>query len=192
MMRNYIKMAFRNLWKDKTFTMLNIAGLAIGIGVCIILFAFVNKELAFDYQFLDRHIAQLYVSKVNTARTITVFSIIAIVIACLGLFGLAAFTAEQRTKEIGMRKVLGATVTSIAQLLSKDFLKLIVIAFVIAAPLAYWLMNKWLLDFVYRTEISLWVFVFAGSAAILIALITVSFQAIKAAIANPIDSLKME
>lgn len=192
MIRNYIKMAFRNLWKDKTFTMLNIAGLAIGIGVCIILFAFVNKELAFDYQFLDRHIAQLYVSEVNTARTITVFSIIAIVIACLGLFGLAAFTAEQRTKEIGMRKVLGATVTSIAQLLSKDFLKLIVIAFVIAAPLAYWLMNKWLLDFVYRTEISLWVFVFAGSAAILIALITVSFQAIKAAIANPIDSLKME
>ncbi|WP_194852239.1 ABC transporter permease [Nonlabens antarcticus] len=147
---------------------------------------------AFDYQFLDRHVAQLYASEEKTAKTITVFSIIAIFIACLGLFGLAAFTAEQRTKEIGMRKVLGATVAGITQLLSKDFLKLIIIAFVIAAPVAYWLMHEWLLDFAYRTEINIWVFAFAGIAALLIALLTVSFQAIKAAVANPIDSLKME
>jgi putative ABC transport system permease protein len=146
----------------------------------------------FDYQFLDRHVAQLYASEEKTASSITVFSIIAIFIACLGLFGLAAFTAEQRTKEIGMRKVLGATVTGIAQLLSKDFLKLVVIAFVIAAPLAYWLMQDWLLDFAYRTEINPWVFAISGIAALFIALVTVSFQAIKAAIANPVDSLKTE
>ena len=154
-----------------------------------------NKNLpntAFDYKFLDKHIAQLYATEVKTASTATVFSAMAIFIACLGLFGLAAFTAEQRTKEIGVRKVLGATVAGITQLLSKDFLKLILIAFVIAAPVAYWLMHKWLLDFAYRTEISIWVFAFAGLAAVGIALLTVSFQAIKAAVANPVDSLKIE
>ncbi|WP_027126513.1 ABC transporter permease [Gelidibacter mesophilus] len=147
---------------------------------------------AFDYQFLDRHVAQLYASEERTARTATIFSALAIFIACLGLFGLAAFTAEQRRKEIGVRKVLGATVTGITQLLSKDFLKLVLVAFVIAAPVAYWLMHKWLLDFAYRTEITWWVFVFAGLAALLIALLTVSFQAIKAAVANPVKSLRTE
>ena len=147
---------------------------------------------AFDYQFLDRHVAQLYASEEKTANTATLFSIIAIFIACLGLFGLAAFTAEQRTKEIGVRKVLGATVSGITQLLSKDFLKLVLIAFVIAVPVAYWLMHKWLLDFAFRTEIKWWVFVFAGIAAVFIALLTVSFQAIKAAIANPVKSLRTE
>jgi putative ABC transport system permease protein len=147
---------------------------------------------AFDYQFLDNHVAQLYASEENAASTATLFSVLAIFIACLGLFGLAAFTAERRTKEIGVRKVLGATVAGITQLLSKDFLKLVLVAFVIAVPAAYWLMHKWLLNFAYRTEISLWVFVFAGVAAVFIALITVSFQAIKAAIANPVKSLRTE
>ena len=147
---------------------------------------------AFDYQFMDRHVAQLYASEEKTARTATIFSALAIFIACLGLFGLAAFTAEQRRKEIGVRKVLGATVTGITQLLSKDFLKLVVVAFVIAAPVAYWLMHKWLLDFAYRTEINWWVFVFAGIVAVFIALLTVSFQAIKAAVANPVNSLRTE
>lgn len=147
---------------------------------------------AFDYQFVDKHVAQLYASEEKIANTATIFSVLAIFIACLGLFGLAAFTAEQRTKEIGVRKVLGATVLGITQLLSKDFLKLVLVAFVIAVPIAYWLMHKWLLDFVYRTEINWWVFALAGVSAILIALITVSFQAIKAAIANPIKSLRTE
>lgn len=147
---------------------------------------------AFDYQFLDRHVAQLYASEEKTASTATTFSVLAIFIACLGLFGLAAFTAEQRTKEIGVRKVLGATVTGIARLLSKDFFKLVLISFVIAVPFAYWLMHKWLLDFAYRTEISWWVFVFAGVSAVFIALLTVSFQAIKAAMANPVKSLRTE
>ncbi len=147
---------------------------------------------AFDYQFLDSHVAQLYASEEKTANTAIIFSVLAIFIACLGLFGLAAFTAEQRTKEIGVRKVLGATVIGIIQLLSKDFLKMVLLAFVIAAPVAYWLMQKWLLSFAYRTEISWWVFVFSGIAAVFIALLTVSFQAIKAAIANPVKSLRTE
>jgi putative ABC transport system permease protein len=147
---------------------------------------------AFDYQFVDKHVAQLYAQEETTARTATVFSALAIFIACLGLFGLAAFTAEQRTKEIGVRKVLGASVAGITQLLSREFLKLVFVAFVIAAPVAYWLMHKWLLDFAYRTEISWPVFVFAGFAAVLIALITVSFQAVKAALANPVKSLRTE
>ncbi len=147
---------------------------------------------AFDYQFVDKQVAHLYASEEKTANTATIFSGLAIFIACLGLFGLAAFTAEERTKEIGVRKVLGATVAGITQLLSKDFLKLVLIAFVIAAPIGYWLMRKWLLDFAYRTEINWWVFAFAGIAAVCIALVTVSFQAIKAAIANPVKSLRTE
>ncbi|WP_323027856.1 ABC transporter permease [Gelidibacter japonicus] len=147
---------------------------------------------AFDYQFLDRHVEQLYASEEKTATTATIFSALAIFIACLGLFGLAAFTAEQRRKEIGVRKVLGATVSGITQLLSKDFLKLVLVAFVIAVPVAYWLMHKWLLDFAFRTEINWWVFAFAGIMAVFIALLTVSFQAIKAAIANPVKSLRTE
>ena len=147
---------------------------------------------AFDYQFLDRHVAQLYASEEKTASTATLFSVLAIFIACLGLFGLAAFTAEQRTKEIGVRKVLGATVSGITRLLSKDFLKLVLVAFVIAVPVAYWIMRNWLLGFAYRTEINWRVFVFAGVAAVCIALLTVSFQAIKAALANPVKSLRTE
>jgi len=147
---------------------------------------------AFDYQFLDRHVAQLYASDEKTARTATIFSVLAIFIACLGLFGLAAFTAEQRRKEIGVRKVLGATVSGITQLLSKDFLKLVLVAFVIAVPLAYWLMHLWLLNFAYRIEMNWWVFAFAGMSSLLIALLTVSYQAIKAAIANPVKSLRTE
>ena len=147
---------------------------------------------AFDYQFLDTHVKNLYVSEERTASTAAVFSALAIFIACLGLFGLAAFTAEQRTKEIGVRKILGASVTGVARLLTKDFLKLVLVSFVIAAPIAWWLMHRWLLDFAYRTTINWWVFALSGLAAVLIALLTVSFQAIKVAIANPVDSLRTE
>ncbi|WP_028376740.1 ABC transporter permease [Leeuwenhoekiella sp. MAR_2009_132] len=147
---------------------------------------------AFDYQFVDTHIAQLYASEEKTASTVTIFSILAIFIACLGLFGLAAFTAEQRNKEIGVRKVLGASVTGITTLLSKDFLKLVGIAFVLASPVAYLIMQNWLQDFTYRTPINWWVFGLAGLAAVCVALITVSFQAIKAAVANPVKSLRTE
>jgi ABC-type antimicrobial peptide transport system permease subunit len=122
----------------------------------------------------------------NTSMAITIF------ISCMGLFGLAMFSAEKRTKEIGIRKVLGASVTNIAAMLSKDFLELVLIALAIASPIAWYFMNQWLQDFAYRIHISWWVFALAGSGAMLIALITVSFQAIKAALANPVKSLRSE
>jgi putative ABC transport system permease protein len=118
--------------------------------------------------------------------------VFAIFIGCLGLFGLVTYAAEQRIKEIGVRKVLGASVSGIVAMLSKDFAKLVLIASLIAFPFAWWVMHKWLQSFAYRINISWWVFVVAGLAAILIALITVSFQAIKAAVANPVKSLRTE
>jgi putative ABC transport system permease protein len=115
-----------------------------------------------------------------------------ILIACLGLLGLATFAAQQRVKEIGIRKVLGASVASVVALLSKDFLKLVLISFVVALPIGWYAMNKWLLDFAYRIDIKWWIFVIAGLLAIIIALITISFQAIKAALSNPVRSLRTE
>jgi putative ABC transport system permease protein len=123
---------------------------------------------------------------------IYIFAALAIFIACLGLLGLAAFTAQQRIKEIGIRKVLGASVTSVVGLLSKDFLKLVLIALVVAIPIAWYAMNKWLQDFSYRIDISWWVFAIAGVIAVLIALMTVSFQAIRSAMANPVKNLRTE
>jgi putative ABC transport system permease protein len=121
-----------------------------------------------------------------------IFSILIIFISCLGLFGLTMVAVSQHTKEIGVRKVLGASVSSVAALLSKDFVKLVLIAIVIASPIAWWLMNMWLNDFAYRIDIKWWVFVLAGLLAVFIALITISFQAIKAAVANPVKSLRTE
>jgi putative ABC transport system permease protein len=147
---------------------------------------------AFEYTFLDQYLNTLYKAEQRTAKIVLLFASLAILIACLGLFGLAAFTAEQRTKEIGVRKVLGASVPGIATLLSKDFLKLVLISIAIASPLAWYAMHKWLQDFAYRINISWKIFAAAGIIALLIALITVSFQAIKAAIANPVKSLRTE
>jgi len=121
-----------------------------------------------------------------------VISMIAILISCLGLFGLATFSAEQRTKEIGVRKVLGASITGIVALLSKDFLKLVAISIVVASPIAWWVMHKWLQDFAYRINIGWMVFALTTVLALAIALITISFQAVRAAIANPVKSLRTE
>ncbi|MEO6731404.1 MAG: ABC transporter permease [Ferruginibacter sp.] len=145
-----------------------------------------------EYNFLDDTFNELYKDDQRTSTLILVFAIIAVAISCLGLFGLAAFTAERRAKEIGIRKVLGASVTGITRLLSKDFLKLVVMAFVIATPLAALAMNKWLQAFAYRINISWWMFALAGIIAISIAVITISFQSIKAALANPVNSLRTE
>ena len=123
---------------------------------------------------------------------VSLFALLTIFISCLGLFGLATYIAESRIKEIGVRKVLGASVASITLLLSKDFLKLVVVAILIASAIAWFLMNKWLKDYDYHINVSWWMFFAAGSLAIIIALITVSFQAIKAAIANPVKSLRTE
>ncbi len=147
---------------------------------------------AFSYSFLNEDFNAIYASEQRTGKIFIVFALLAIFIACLGLLGLATYAAEQRTKEIGIRKVLGASVSNIAGMLSKDFLKLVIIAAVITFPVAWWAMNKWLQDFAYRINISWWIFMVAGLAAVLIALITVSFQAIKAAVSNPVKSLRTE
>lgn len=145
-----------------------------------------------SYQFMNEAFDNLYKNDLKISTLVWWFSCIAIIISALGLFGLAAFIAEQRRKEVGIRKVLGATVTQITAMLSKDFMWLVVIAFVIASPLAYWLMNQWLQNFVYRINMSGWIFLTAGLASILIALITVSSRAIKAAMDNPVRSLRKE
>jgi putative ABC transport system permease protein len=146
----------------------------------------------FTYSFMDDLFNKTYATEQKTGTILNIFSVLIIVVACLGLFGLATYTAEQRTKEIGIRKVLGASVTQVTQMLSKEFIKLVLIASLIAFPAAWWAMNKWLQSFAYRINISWWVFVIAGFTALLIALVTVSFQAIKAAIANPVNSLRSE
>lgn len=144
------------------------------------------------YSFLDQEFAAMYADVQRTGSILTSFAILAITIACLGLFALSAFMAEQRSKEIGVRKVLGATVQGITALLSVDFVKLVLLAIVIASPIAGWTMNKWLRNFAYKIDMSWWMFAVAGLAAILIALITVSFQSVKAALANPVRNLRSE
>jgi putative ABC transport system permease protein len=146
----------------------------------------------FSYTFMDNDFSNIYQADQQTGKLFITFAVFAIFIACLGLFGLVTYAAEQRTKEIGIRKVLGANVGGIVAMLSKDFAKLVLIASLAAFPVAWWAMNKWLQSFAYRITISWWVFVVAGIAAIAIALITVSFQSIKAAIANPVKSLRTE
>ena len=146
----------------------------------------------FDYSFMDEDFNKLYTTEQRTGKIFITFAVLAILIACLGLFGLVTYAAEQRTKEIGIRKVLGANVATIVTMISKDFLTLVLIASLIAFPVAWWAMNKWLQDFAYRVNIGWWIFFLAGAVAVLIALITVSFQAIKAAMANPVKSLRTE
>ncbi|WP_080054686.1 ABC transporter permease [Spirosoma aerolatum] len=154
------------------------------------------KQLApgqpFSYQFMNQSFDEMYRAEQRVGTIALTFAMLAVLIACLGLFGLAAFMAEQRTKEIGVRKVLGASVTSIVGLLSKDFLKLVLIAILIASPIAWWAMNQWLADFAYKIDIEWWMFALAGLVAVGIALVTVSFQSIKAALMNPVKSLRSE
>ena len=151
-----------------------------------------QPEEPISYAFLDDNFAQLAMKEKMLGKAVSIFTLMAIFIACLGLFGLAAFMAEQRAKEIGIRKVLGANITGIIGLLSKDFLKLVLIAILIAVPLSYFFMDKWLADFAYRIEMQWWIFALAGFGAALIAFLTISVQSIKAAIANPIKALKNE
>ena len=151
-----------------------------------------NTEEPFTFSFMDDYFNKAYAAEQKTGTILNIFAILTIFVACLGLFGLATYTAEQRKKEIGIRKVLGASVTQVTQMLSKEFLKLVLISSLIAFPAAWWGMNKWLQNFAYRIDISWWVFAAAGLAALAIALLTVSFQAIKAAVANPVKALRTE
>ena len=162
MLKNYLIIAFRNISQHKGYT------------------------------FMDKRFVQIYDAEERLAQVFRVFSLLAVLIACLGLFGLAAFTAEQRTKEIGIRKVMGASVSGVVFLLSRHFLKLVVLAVVGSAPLVYLLAERWLQDFPYRIEISWRIFLMAGLIALLVAFLTVSYQAIKAARTNPSESLRYE
>ncbi|MBX2923394.1 MAG: ABC transporter permease [Chitinophagaceae bacterium] len=155
-------------------------------------FAAYGAEDPMDYSFLDERYNNTYSAEQKIGTILGIFAGLTIFIACMGLFGLAKFTAEQRTKEIGIRKVLGASAVQLSAMLSKDFLKLVLVACIIAFPISGWVMYKWLQDFAYRTGISWWIFLIAGVLAVLIALITVSFQAIRAAMANPAGALRTE
>jgi len=151
-----------------------------------------SAGLPFSYRFLDDSFDDMYRNEQRIGKLAISFAILAIFVACLGLFGLATYMAEQRTKEIGIRKVLGASVGNVVNMLSKDFIILVLISSVFAFPIAWWAMHNWLEDFVYRINIGWWIFIAAGAIAFLIALITVSSQAIKAALANPVKSLRTE
>ncbi|MEZ0540756.1 ABC transporter permease [Fibrella arboris] len=151
-----------------------------------------KPEVPFSYYFLDESLRQTYLAEQKTGQILGLFSGLTIFVACLGLFGLAMFTAEQRRKEIGVRKVLGATVASVVGLLSKDVLKPVLIAIALASPIAWWAMHRWLAEFAYRVAIHWWVFALSGTLAVAVALLTVSFQSIKAALMNPVKSLRTE
>jgi putative ABC transport system permease protein len=151
-----------------------------------------SDERPFEYTFLDETYTKLYQSEARFQKVFISLVVLGIIIACLGLLGLSIFAAQRRVKEIGIRKVLGASAASVVGLLSKDFLKLVVIALIIAVPVAWFAMNKWLQDFAYRIDIQWWVFVAAAVIALLIAFITISSQAVKAAVANPVKSLRTE
>jgi putative ABC transport system permease protein len=146
----------------------------------------------FDYFFLDDYFAAQYENEQRFGKLATVFALLAILVGCLGLFGLSGYTITQRTKEIGIRKVLGATTPGLVALLSKDMLKLVAVSILLAAPLAWWAMENWLRDFAYRIDVNWWVFALAGAVAVVVAFLTVSFQSVKAALANPVESLRSE
>jgi putative ABC transport system permease protein len=152
----------------------------------------INPNYAFAYQFVDEEYQKLYTSEITISRLSVLFAALAILISCLGLLGLAMFSAEQRVKEIGVRKVLGASVSRIVSMFSFEFIKLVVIAFIIASPIAWYSMNSWLQDFAYKVDVSWWVFMLAAVISIFIALLTVGYQAIKSATVNPVKSLRSE
>jgi putative ABC transport system permease protein len=155
-------------------------------------FRAIAPGMPFEYHFLDDSFDEMYRSEQRMGKIALTFSLLAILIACLGLFGLAAYMAEQRTKEIGIRKVLGASIGNVVGLLSSDFVKLVAIAALIAIPFAWWAMHRWLQDFAFRIDLSWWIFPLAAVLALAIALATVSFQAIRAALMNPVKSLRTE
>jgi putative ABC transport system permease protein len=152
----------------------------------------INPNYPFAFQFMDQEYNKLYHSEEVITKLTNAFAVLGFVISCLGLLGLAMFTAEQRTKEIGIRKVLGATIVSIVSLLSKDFIMLVSISFIVAAPTAAYFMNQWLHGFAYRIDLGWWIFAIAGMSALGIALITISIQAIQSAVASPVKSLRSE
>jgi putative ABC transport system permease protein len=152
----------------------------------------IDPASPFDYKFVDQEYALKFIAEERVGKLATVFAVLAILISCLGLFGLASFVAEQRTKEIGIRKVVGASIFSLWKMLSKDFVILVIISSLIAIPIAFYFLSDWLTNYEYRTTISWWIFIMTGAGALFITLVTVSYQAIKAASMNPVKSLRSE
>jgi ABC-type antimicrobial peptide transport system permease subunit len=151
-----------------------------------------NPDAPFEYKFVDEDYARKFGDEERIGKLASFFAALAIFISCLGIFGLASFVAEQKAKEIGVRKVMGASVFTLWKMLSRDFVLLVTISFLIASLLSFYMMNNWLMKYEYRTDISWWVFAVAGMGALVITLATVSYQAIKAALANPVNSLRTE
>src|SRR4030095_566480 len=183
--------------KERSFNVINIklkATIAASASVKKIETVFKKycPSAPFDYRFADNEYEAKFNSEERIGKLAALFASLAIFISCLGLFGLASYVAEQRTKEIGVRKVLGASVFNVWKLLSKDFVALVIISCLIAIPIASFFLSQWLQKYEYRTEISWWIFAVAGAGALVITLLTVSFQAIKAAVTNPVKSLRTE
>ena len=187
-------LAFTILPRFRTFTLIRLRAGDIPGALASLerIWKDLNPNMPFSITFMDEAVDRLYRAEQQLGTMFRYFTLLGIVIACLGLFGLASFTAEQRTKEIGIRKVLGATASQVMALLSTEFMRWIVVANVVAWPVAYFVMREWLSHFAYRTNITLAVFILSGGLSAVIALITVSFQAVKAAVANPVESLKYE
>lgn len=253
MLKTHLIIAWRNIWKYRMLSLINVSGLAIGIAACITIMLFVADEYSYDrynqyadrivrvvlkgkisdeliseavtpapivraahsdmsglisrvqtlwsqfntdepftYTVLNESYRKVYTAESNLRSVLRVFTVLTISVALIGLFGLVTFTTEQKFKEIGIRKVLGSSVPQIVSLLTRDFLKLIGISFLLAFPVAFYLVNQWLQDFVYRIDISWWVFAVAASLTVVMALITISLRSIKAALANPVDALRNE
>lgn len=179
---------------DNNYMLLRLAkgDVATEIAAVENVFRKLNPEYPLEYHFLDETFDNMYRSETMLKKLAEVFAIVAVLISCLGLFGLSVFTAEQRKKEIGIRKILGASVLNVTTLLSREFLLLVLLGILVATPLSWYLMHNWLSGFVYHVNLSVWIFIMAGALAMIIALTTVSFQSIKAALANPVQSLKSE
>jgi ABC-type antimicrobial peptide transport system permease subunit len=152
----------------------------------------VYPNFPFSYGFVDQDLSKLYVAEQQMGKLFNVFSVVSIIVSCLGLFGLATFATQKRLKEIGVRRVLGASAAGIVAMLAKDFVKLVAVALLVAFPVAWWAMNRWLDSYVYRIDVSWWMFALAGVMALLIAFLTISYQSVKAALTNPVESLRSE
>ncbi|MBS1504944.1 MAG: ABC transporter permease [Bacteroidetes bacterium] len=173
-------------------TKANPASLQSAITALKVSFKDVYHDYPFSYGFVDQDIDKLYKSEQQMGKLFNIFSVVSIIVSCLGLFGLATFAAQRRIKEIGIRRVLGASSAGLVALLARDFVKLVLAALIVGFPVAWWAMNKWLDNYVYRTHMSWWMFALSGIMAIVIAFLTISYQSVKAAMANPVKSLRTE
>jgi ABC-type antimicrobial peptide transport system permease subunit len=195
MLRNFFTVAFRNLFKHKVFSFINIFGVALGIAASLLIVQYARVELSYDR--FEPHAGQIYrlqLDRYNNGKlsTFGLFAGLAIFVSCMGLLGLAAFVTSQRTKEIGIRKIVGASLSRILLLLTRDFMKPLVIAFLLAIPLTWWLLRQWLDNFAFRMHIDAWIFILPILLVLLIALLAVSSQTLRAASANPANSLRSE